>query len=211
MVNDIKLSIYLEEIKMQENNERGIIASSELPNDEYLKSIGKFIVTFSKFEENVSVFISLLLGDNTELVSTIANSMDIRERCITLRGICAYKLGSADKIRDGENLKKDKEIQELDKLFKNVQKAVEKRNEFIHSNWSNDPETGKAHRLRWTKAKQIYGWPEANYALVNIEEIEAETKFIEKVHDTLWKYIWSKFGNSILQRAKNNEDGLQML
>jgi len=196
---------------MQENNERGIIASSELPNDEYLKSIGKFIVTFSKFEENVSVFISLLLGDNTELVSTIANSMDIRERCITLRGICAYKLGSADKIRDGENLKKDKEIQELDKLFKNVQKAVEKRNEFIHSNWSNDPETGKAHRLRWTKAKQIYGWPEANYALVNIEEIEAETKFIEKVHDTLWKYIWSKFGNSILQRAKNNEDGLQML
>jgi len=189
------------------NDEGFSISTSEAPSDEHLKAIGRFVVTFAKFEENVSIHMSLLLGAEPELVSTLAYSLDIRNRCIALRGICAYRLGSADKIRAGENLKKDMQFKQLDKLFKSVQAAIEKRNRIVHSTWSKAPETASAHRLRWTKTKQILGWPEADYALVSVKDIETDIEFIDKVDKELWEYVWHNFGSWIKQRATgNNED-----
>lgn len=193
----------------QEDNDRTVI-TSEFPSDEYLLAIGKFVVTFSRFEEHVVDITSLLFGCEPEVIANITYSLDMRNRCLALRGILAYRFGSRQKSDQGVNLKQDKEIKKIDKLFKKVQSAIEKRNILIHSSWHGDTNTGLAHRLS-PKGRQVTGYPGGDMSLVNISEIEEDIKFVDQVDHELWKFFWDNFGGWILERAKDNKDGLHML
>ena len=183
------------------------IITGESPSVEVLTAIGKFIVTFGKLDAYASTCISVLMGAEPELVSIIANSLQSKARFDTLRDIFAYKLDSANKIRAGLELKNDKRFSELDKLFDEIQKANDIRNEIVHSEWPMYfPDALKAHRLRWKKAKDKPGWPVADYDLVSVKDLEDKIRFIEKVTGELSNFFSQNFSDYIRQLYTNNND-----
>lgn len=192
--------------KNKNENDRTVI-TSEFPSDEYLLSIGKFIVTFSRLEERVVEIMALLFGCEPEAISNISYSLDMNSRCQALRGIMAYRFGSRYKSDQGINLKQDEDMKNVTKIFKKVFTAIEKRNILVHSCWHADTNTGLAHRLS-PKGRQLTGYPGGDISLVSVSEIEEDTKFVNRTTDELWRFFWDNFGNWILKRAKKNKDGL---
>ena len=190
-------------------NETGGIPN-EFPSDDYVLAIGKFVVTFSRFEERVATITALLFGCEPEVIANIAYSLDMNNRCQALRGIMAYRLGSREKVDQGLNLKRDEDTRDLDKLFKKVHTAIQKRNILIHSSWHADTVNGLAHRLS-PKGRQVTGYPGGSITRVKLPEIEEDTKFVDQLDEELWRFFWSHFGNWILKRARNNEGGITMI
>lgn len=192
--------------KKQEDND-GTVITNELPSNEYLLAIGKFVVTFSRLEELVVTIMALLFGCEPEAIANVAYSLDMNSRCQALRGIMAYRFGSRDKSDQGLNLKQDEDIKKITEIFKKVFTATEKRNLLVHSSWHGDTKTGLAHRMS-PKGRQITGYPGGDITLVRLSDIEEDTNFINQTIDELWKYFWDNFGSWVLERAKNNENGL---
>jgi hypothetical protein len=187
----------------------------EGPGAKHMKAIGKVVVASARLEQTLGMGISLLMDSVPELVaSTILANMKFAERSIVLRGICSYWLGSADKIRKGQILD-SKNFKELDRLFDRIDAAQAKRNKIVHSEWSKKGlKGGRVHRFRWmgqVEWRKI-GWPEMDYEVVSVEDLEEDAQFIDKVNDELMKYIFSnKFGGilkryTVEKRNKNEND-----
>ena len=193
----------------QEDNDNTVI-TNKFPNDEYLLAIGKFVVTFSRLEEIVVDITGLLFGCEPEVIANITYPLDMRNRLLALRGILAYRFGSRDKSDQGVNLKRDKDIKKINRLFKKLQNATEKRNLLVHSSWHGDPETNLTHRLS-PRGRQATGYPGGSMSLVSVSEIEKDTIFVEQVTNELWKFFWDNFGGWISQRAKNGGTGIYMI
>ncbi len=104
------------------------IITGEMPSDEHLIAMGKITVAFTQLEEVVSTCFSLLLGCEPELASILANSLPTRERCDTLFHIFAYRFGSAEIIRSGKNVKRDRKLRLLSNLFERINEAASIRN-----------------------------------------------------------------------------------
>ncbi|MFA5054839.1 MAG: hypothetical protein WC562_01525 [Dehalococcoidia bacterium] len=185
----------------------------EGPTDEHLKAIGKVVVVSAALEEQMVMYMSLLFGDAPELVSTFAHALTFSDLSIALHGICAYRLRSADKLREicdmslgstnklkPEALSNDESIRELDDLFDRIDKASKKRNRIVHSTWSMQDRTDdRAHRLSWTRnAKwRKIGWADSDPELVSVADLEEDAKFIKKVSDDLGKFIFEKLADVI--------------
>jgi hypothetical protein len=203
----LTLAVFNERYVLTSEQSDDFIITGESPSVEVFTAIGKFIVTFGKLDAYASTCMSVLMGAEPELVSMIANSLQSKARFDTLRDIFAYKLGSANKIRAGLELKNDKQFRELDKLFDEIQKANDIRNEIVHSEWSiYFPDASKAHRLRWEKSKDKPGWPVADYDLVSVKDLEGKIRFIEKVTDELSNFFSQNFGDYIRQLYTNNNN-----
>jgi len=184
--------------------------SKELPSDDYLLAIGKFVAMFSRFEELVATIMALSFGCEPEVIANIAYSLDMNNRCQSLRGILAYRLGSREKSDQGINLKQDKDLVNLNKIFKKVSKAIQKRNILIHSGWHAATSSELAHRLS-PKGKQVTGYPGGDMTLVSLSQIEKDTKFVDEVSNELWQFFWDHLGGWILERAKRGDSGIFMV
>jgi len=183
-----------------------------MPSDEHLIAMGKITVAFTQLEEVVSTCFSLLLGCEPELASILANSLPTRERCDTLFHIFAYRFGSAEIIRSGKNVKRDRKLRLLSNLFKRINEAVSIRNKIVHSIWSSDTEDEqKAHRLKWSRTQAKPGFPSTDYSQLSAEEVLKYADFINEVSHELYLFFWKYFGAWIQERAKNNEGGLQLI
>jgi hypothetical protein len=197
---------------MEDIRHPGLIISGGTPSDEHLMAIGKIVVAFTQFEETVSDCFSLLLGCEPELASLLANSLQIRERCDTLFHIFAYRFGSAEMIRSGKDVGRDRNLGLLRSLFEKIDKAVTIRNRILHSIWSPDTEDErKAHRLKWSKKdRKRPGFPADDYSLLGAEEILKDIAFIDEARQELYLFLWDHFGDWILERAKKKEGGLEL-
>jgi hypothetical protein len=183
-----------------------------IPSDEHLIAIGKVAVAFTNLEEMVSTCFSLLLGCEPELASILANSLAIKERCDTLSHIFAYRFGSAEMIRSGKNVKREKNLQRLSRLFKRITDAAEIRNRILHSTWSPDTQDErKAHQLKWSRTRAKPGFPSSDYSVLSADEISKQAASIDDVRDELYMFFWEHFGPWITERAKNKEGGLEFL
>jgi len=188
------------------------IITGEMPSDEHLIAMGKITVAFTQLEEVVSTCFSLLLGCEPELASILANSLPTRERCDTLFHIFAYRFGSAEIIRSGKNVKRDRKLRLLSNLFERINEAASIRNKIVHSTWSSDTkDEQKAHRLKWSRIRAKPGFPSTDYSLLSAEEVLKHADFINEVRHELYLFFWEYFGAWIQERAKNNEGGLQLL
>ncbi|MGB6872894.1 MAG: hypothetical protein WBE46_01900 [Dehalococcoidia bacterium] len=187
------------------------VITGEMPSDKHLAAIGKIAVAFTQLEDIVSVCFSLLLGCEPELAGILASSLPFKERCDSLFHIFAYRFGSAEIIRSGKSVKREKKLQLLSDLFKRVTDAATIRNKILHSTWSSDTEDEqKAHQLRWGKPKRL-GFPSTDYSLLSAEEILKQAAFIDEVRHELYLFLWEHFGAWITERAKNKEGGLELL
>jgi len=188
------------------------VITGEMPSDEHLIAIGKIAVAFAQLEDMVSVCFSVLLGCEPELASILANSLPMKERCDSLFHIFAYRFGSAEMIRSGKNVKREKNLRLLAALFKRIDKAASMRNKTLHSTWSSDTEDEqKAHQLRWSATRTKPGFPSSDYSLLSAEEILENVTFIDEVRHELYLFLWEHFGSWIQERAKNKEGGLEIL
>jgi hypothetical protein len=188
------------------------IITGDIPSNEHLIAIGKIAVAFTQLEEVVSTCFSILLGCEPELASILANSLPMKERCDSLFHIFAYRLGSAEIIRSGKNVKRDKNLRLLAALFKKIDKAASMRNKTLHSTWSSDTEDEqKAHQLRWSATRTKPGFPSSDYSLLSAEEILENATFIDEVRHELYLFLWNHFGAWMQERAKNKEGGLCIL
>lgn len=188
------------------------VMTGEMPSDEHLIAIGKIVVAFTQLEDMVSICFSLLLGCEPELASILANSLQIKERCETLFHIFAYRFGSAEMIRSGKNVKREKNLQRLSSLFKKITDATEIRNRIVHSTWSSDTEDEhKAHQLKWGRTRAQPGFPSTYYSMLTAEEVLRQVAFIDEVRYELHVFFQEHFGAWIQERAKNKEGGLELL
>ncbi len=184
--------------------------SNDLPEDNILLAIGKLVAISSQFEEKIAMLMSMLFGCEPEVIANVAYSQDMYNRCQSLRGVMAYRLGSRNKSDEGINLKNDKDMIALNKLFKKVINAVEIRNDVVHSTWHISKTPNCAVQMN-PRGRQITGYPGGDIFLVSIEDIDENAKFIALTAEELWKFFWLKFGNWFLERAKQNEDGIYMV
>lgn len=188
------------------------IITGEMPSDEHLIAIGKIAVAFTRLEETVSTCFSVLLGCEPELASILANSLPTKERCDTLFHIFAYRFGSAEIIRSGKSVKREKRLRLLSDLFKRIGEAASIRNKALHSTWSSDAEDAqKAHQLKWSRSRAKPGFPSSDYSLLSAEEILKQAAFIDEACQELYLFLWDHFGAWITERAKNKEGGLELL
>jgi hypothetical protein len=186
--------------------------TGEMPSDEHLIAISKVVVSFAHLEEMISICFSLLLGCEPELASILANSLPIKERCDALFHIFAYRFGSAEMIRSGKNVKREKNLQLLSSLFKRITDATEIRNKVVHSSWSSNTEDKqKAYQLKWGRTRKKPGFPSADYSLLSSEEVLKYAAYIDKVRHELHVFLWEHFIAWIQERAKNNDAGLEIL
>jgi hypothetical protein len=198
-------------------NDEDMAFGMEGPTDEHLRAIGKIVVVSTALEEQMVMYISLLLGDAPELVSTIAHTLPFKEVSTVLCGICAYRLGSADQLREIHDvslgstnrlrpkvLKNDERMQELSDLFDRVDKAGEKRNQVVHSTWSMQGRADdRAHRLKWTRNTEWrrIGWADSVHELVSVDSLVEDAQFIEKVSNDLGEFVFNKLGHVIARYA----------
>jgi len=188
------------------------VMTGETPSDEHLIAIGKVVVAFTRLEDMVSTCFSLLLGCEPELASILANSLQTKERCETLFHIVAYRFGSAEMIRSGKSVKRERNLQRLSSLFKKITNATEIRNRILHSTWSSDTEDEqKAHQLRWSRTRAQPGFPSTYYSLPTAEEVLKQAALIDEVRHELYLFLWEHFGAWIQERAKNKEGGLELI
>ena len=187
------------------------IITDEMPSDEHLIAIGKVAVAFTQLEEAISTCFTLLLGCEAELASILAESLPMKERCDALFHIFAYRFGSAEMIRSGKNIKREKKLQLLSKLFKRISKAASVRNKILHSAWSSDADEQKAHQLNWSVTRKNPGFPSSYYAVLSAEEILKDAAFINEVRHELRLFLWEHFAAWILERGRNREGGLELL
>jgi hypothetical protein len=206
----------------KEANDDNDAFGMEGPTDEHLKAIGKVVVAGSALQEQMVIYMGLLLGDEPELVSTLAHTLSFSGLSIALRGICAYRLGSADKLREiyhvslmdtsilePKALRDDESIRELDTLFDRIDNANEKRNRIVHSTWSMQGRSDdRAHRLSWTRnAKwRKLGWANCEHELVSVTQLIEDAQFIDKVSDDLGEFIFTKFGGLIARYSNEPTD-----
>lgn len=188
------------------------VITGEMPSDGHLVAIGKIAVAFTQLEDMISVCFSVLLGCEPELASILANSLPMKERCDSLFHIFAYRFGSAEMIRSGKNVKREKKLRLLSDLFKRIDEAASIRNKILHSTWSSDTEDAqKAHQLKWSRTRAKPGFPSSDYSLLSAEEILKQASLIDEVHHELYLFLWEHFGAWITKRAKNKERGLELL
>jgi len=107
-------------------------------------------------------------------------------------------------------LKQDKDLVNLNEIFKKVSKAIQKRNILIHSGWHAATSSEFAHRLS-PKGKQVTGYPGGDMTLVDLSQIEKDTKFVDEVSNELWQFFWGHLGGWILERAKSGDSGISMV
>jgi hypothetical protein len=199
-------------IKGDDPRNPDFVIPGEMPSEGHLIAIGRIAVAFTQLEDMVSVCFSVLLGCEPELASILANSLPMKERCDSLFHIFAYRFGSAEMIRSGKNVKREKNLRLLAALFKRIDKAASTRNKTLHSTWSSDTEDEqKAHQLRWSATRTKPGFPSADYSLLSAEEILNNVTFIDEVRHELYLFLWEHFGAWITERAKNREGGLELL
>jgi hypothetical protein len=135
-----------------------------------------------------------------------------KERCDTLFHIFAYWFGSAEIIRSGKSVRREKRLRLLSDLFKRIDEAASIRNKALHSTWPSDAEDAqKAHQLKWSKSRAKPGFPSSDYSLLSGEEILKQAAFIDEVCQELYLFLWDHFGAWITERAKNKEGGLELL
>jgi hypothetical protein len=187
------------------------VISGNTPSDKHILAIGKIIIASTELDTMISDFFSLTMGCEPELAGIIADYLQIRDRCILLHDIFAYRLGSAEKKRAGKNLKQDKELRTLVKLFSNIEEAFNRRNKIVHSLWSADTaDDQKIHRIKSGKTKER-GWPLNDYSILSVEDILRDVGFIDKVRNDLYLFFWKYFGSWVQERAKNEEGGLRLI
>jgi hypothetical protein len=174
-------------------------------------AIGKVAVAFTQLDEAISTCFTLLLGCEAELASILAESLPTKERCDALFHIFAYRFGSAEMIRSGKDIKQEKKLQLLSKLFKRISKAASVRNKILHSAWSSDADEQKAHQLNWSVTRKNPGFPSSYYAVLSAEEILNDAAFINEVRHELRLFLWEHFAAWILERGRNREGGLELL
>lgn len=198
-------------IKGDDPRNPDFIITGEMPSDGHLIAIGKVVVAFAQLEDMVSICFSILLGCEPELASILANSLQIKERCDTLFHIFAYRFGSAEMIRSGKSVKREKNLQRLSSLFKRINDATEIRNKVVHSTWSSDTEDERrAYQLKWGRTRAKPGFPSADYSLLSAEEVSKQAAFIDEVRHELHVFLWEHFGAWMQERAKNKEGGLEL-
>jgi len=47
--------------------------------------------------------------------------------------------------------------------------------------------------------------------LVDLSQIEKDTKFVDEVSNELWQFFWGHLGGWILERAKSGDSGISMV
>jgi hypothetical protein len=182
--------------------------SNNPPSKKFSSFIGQYVIAFSKFDDIVSNCVSILMGTEPELASIFANTLDCSERVNLLKCICSYRLGSSDRIRNGEDFEKSSEFKELNEMFNDIFKAINKRNVIVHSNWCYDKDPNYAQKMRWTRNGQKIGFADLDYSRVGIEEIKEDTETINKISDKLLSYTITTFSDCISKRANTSENGL---
>ncbi|MFA5064657.1 MAG: hypothetical protein WC566_04240 [Dehalococcoidia bacterium] len=179
-----------------------IVVHDGAPGIKHLRAIGRFVVEFNKLDQYIIALISILLGDEPELGGIIANSWQGWQRFAALQNIFAYRLGFANKIRSGIDIKKDPKYVQLNKLFESLRKVNDLRNQIVHSDWSGDfSDRSQAHRLKW-KRNAVPGWSDFDYKLEDIHEMNSRIVFIEKTSKDLGNFVSENFYDYLALRAK---------
>lgn len=184
-------------------NDEHVLMTAERPSDEYFKAIGKVVVEFGHFEENVSFLICVLTGGEPEIGRLLADPMEFGQRWSALRSICAYRLKNGGKVKANQ-----KNLAKLKRLDGMVNKALGKRNVVVHSMWGKGKGDRFAHRLKAkvrTKQRKagIVDW---DYARVTLEELEEMSTYINEVARDVWNFVVSNFFDSMIARADLRAD-----